>query len=142
MTIGSLRFQGKCASTTEAQEGVAFEITEAVVEALKWELATTVVNAPMVPAERQQQPMAAKPKAIHRAAGPQLREACFKVSEVQPGVRCPTGEAMITLGFKLPASHVIHIVGPIYDSDNDPKGSLRNAYKSSMMFFSTIQVCR
>ncbi|KAK8481066.1 hypothetical protein V6N11_014252, partial [Hibiscus sabdariffa] len=76
--------------------------------------------------------MAAKPKAIHRAVGPQLREACFKVLEVQPGVRCPTGKAMITLGFKLPASRVIHIVGPIYDSDNDPKGSLRNAYKNCL----------
>ncbi|KAK8546048.1 hypothetical protein V6N12_026852 [Hibiscus sabdariffa] len=70
--------------------------------------------------------------AIHRAAGPELREACFKVPEVQPGVRCPTGEARITPGFKLPASHVIHTVGPIYDSDKDPKGSLRNAYKNCL----------
>ncbi|KAA3454157.1 macro domain-containing protein [Gossypium australe] len=35
-------------------------------------------------------------------------------------------------GFKLPASHVIHTVGPIYDSDKDPKGSLRNAYKNCL----------
>lgn len=34
--------------------------------------------------------------AIHRAAGPQLREACSEVPEVRPGVRCPTGEARIT----------------------------------------------
>lgn len=34
--------------------------------------------------------------AIHRAAGPELREACYNVPEVQPGVRCPTGEARIT----------------------------------------------
>ncbi|CAK0787442.1 hypothetical protein CVIRNUC_010662 [Coccomyxa viridis] len=39
------------ASTTEAQEGVALEIAEAVVSALKGELAATAVNAPMVPAE-------------------------------------------------------------------------------------------
>ncbi|MBA0693470.1 hypothetical protein Goari_003842 [Gossypium aridum] len=39
------------ASTTEAQEGVALEIAEAVVGALKGELAATAVNAPMVPAE-------------------------------------------------------------------------------------------
>ncbi|RVW99987.1 D-3-phosphoglycerate dehydrogenase 1, chloroplastic [Vitis vinifera] len=39
------------ASTTEAQEGVAIEIAEAVVGALKGELAATAVNAPMVPAE-------------------------------------------------------------------------------------------
>ena len=34
--------------------------------------------------------------AIHRAAGPQLRRACWEVPEVQRGVRCPTGEARIT----------------------------------------------
>ncbi|CAN1858358.1 Macro domain-containing protein VPA0103 [Linum perenne] len=34
--------------------------------------------------------------AIHRAAGPELREACFKVPEVSSGIRCPTGEARIT----------------------------------------------
>ena len=52
--------------------------------------------------------------AIHRAAGPELYEACLKVPEVRPGVRCPTGEARITLGFKLPAKFVIHTVGPVY----------------------------
>lgn len=44
-------------------------------------------------------------------------------------------------GFKLPASHVIHTVGPIYDSDKDPKGSLRNAYKYAMMFLFHHSVC-
>ncbi|KAL8477996.1 hypothetical protein ACS0TY_030046 [Phlomoides rotata] len=34
--------------------------------------------------------------AIHRAAGPELRAACYEVPEVKPGVRCPTGEARIT----------------------------------------------
>ncbi|KAK2982418.1 hypothetical protein RJ640_026261 [Escallonia rubra] len=34
--------------------------------------------------------------AIHRAAGPELRAACYNVPEVRPGVRCPTGEARIT----------------------------------------------
>ena len=41
--------------------------------------------------------------AIHRAAGAGLFNACLKVPEVRPGVRCPTGEARITPGFKLPA---------------------------------------
>lgn len=52
--------------------------------------------------------------AIHRAAGRELYEACLKVSEVRPGVRCPTGEARITPGVKLPAKFVIHTVGPVY----------------------------
>ncbi|CAL1411898.1 unnamed protein product [Linum trigynum] len=71
--------------------------------------------------------------AIHRVAGPELREACFKVPEVRPGIRCPTGEARITPGFKLPASHVIHTVGPIYDTDNNPKASLTSAYRNSLI---------
>src|SRR5262245_24668775 len=52
--------------------------------------------------------------AIHRAAGPQLLEACRAVSEVRPGVRCPTGDSRITPGFKLPARYVIHTVGPVW----------------------------
>jgi O-acetyl-ADP-ribose deacetylase (regulator of RNase III) len=52
--------------------------------------------------------------AIHRAAGRELYEACLKVPEVRPGVRCPTGEARITPGFKLHAKFVIHTVGPVY----------------------------
>ncbi|KAJ4720223.1 Appr-1-p processing enzyme family protein isoform 1 [Melia azedarach] len=70
--------------------------------------------------------------AIHRAAGPELREACSKVPEVRPEVRCPTGEARITPGFKLPASHVIHTVGPVYDIDGNHEVNLKNAYKNSL----------
>lgn len=46
--------------------------------------------------------------AIHRAAGPRLREACI------PLQGCKTGEAKITPGFGLPARWVIHTVGPIW----------------------------
>ena len=52
--------------------------------------------------------------AIHRAAGPELLDACRAVPEVRPGVRCPTGESRITPGFRLPARHVIHTVGPVW----------------------------
>ena len=51
---------------------------------------------------------------IHRAAGPALLAACRAIPEVNPGVRCPTGEARITPGFSLPARYVIHTVGPIW----------------------------
>jgi O-acetyl-ADP-ribose deacetylase (regulator of RNase III) len=52
--------------------------------------------------------------AIHRAAGPELLEACRAVPEMRPGVRCPTGEARITAGFQLPARYIIHTVGPVW----------------------------
>src|SRR5262245_38897882 len=52
--------------------------------------------------------------AIHAAAGPELLEACRRVPEVRPGVRCPTGDVRITPGFRLPARFVIHTVGPVW----------------------------
>jgi O-acetyl-ADP-ribose deacetylase len=52
--------------------------------------------------------------AIHAAAGPELLQACRAVAEVRPGVRCPTGEARITPGFRLHARFVVHTVGPVW----------------------------
>jgi len=69
--------------------------------------------------------------AIHRAAGPALREACEEIPEVSPGVRCPTGEARITPGFALPARFVIHTVGPRYSMPSAP-ALLASAFRSSL----------
>ncbi|WP_297927088.1 macro domain-containing protein, partial [Metallibacterium sp.] len=49
--------------------------------------------------------------AIHSAAGPGLLRACRALPEVEPGVRCPTGEARVTPGFDLRARWVVHAVG-------------------------------
>jgi len=71
--------------------------------------------------------------AIHRAAGHELYEACLKVPEVRPGVRCPTGEARITPGFKLPAKFVIHTVGPVYrDGQHGEPEKLAGCYRNSL----------
>jgi len=71
--------------------------------------------------------------AIHRAAGPQLLQACRDVPEVRPGVRCPTGEARITPGFELPARHVIHTAGPVWNggSQGEPE-KLASCYRESL----------
>ena len=71
--------------------------------------------------------------AIHRAAGRELYEACLKVPEVRPGVRCPTGEARITPGFKLLAKFVIHTVGPVYrDGLHGEPEKLAACYRNSL----------
>ena len=71
--------------------------------------------------------------AIHRAAGRELYEACLKVPEVRPGVRCPTGEARITPGFRLPAKFVIHTVGPVYrDGQHGEPDKLAACYRNSL----------
>jgi O-acetyl-ADP-ribose deacetylase (regulator of RNase III) len=70
--------------------------------------------------------------AIHRAAGPELLAACRAIPEVSPGVRCPTGEARITPGFRLPAKYVVHTVGPVFVQDPDPDAALASAYVSSL----------
>ena len=71
--------------------------------------------------------------AIHRAAGEELFNACLKVSEVRPGVRCPTGEARITPGFELPAKFVIHTVGPVYrDGNHNEPALLAACYRNSL----------
>jgi len=71
--------------------------------------------------------------AIHRAAGPELLSACRAIPEAAPGVRCPTGEARITPGFRLPARHVIHTVGPVWHGgDQGEPARLASAYRASL----------
>lgn len=71
--------------------------------------------------------------AIHRAAGPELLAACRALPEVSPGVRCPTGLACVTPGFRLPARHVIHTVGPIWrgGAGREPE-FLASCYRASL----------
>ena len=65
--------------------------------------------------------------AIHRAAGPELAEACKRAGP------CPTGEARITDGFKLKAKHVIHAVGPVWQGGTtDEDALLAGAYRDSL----------
>ena len=70
--------------------------------------------------------------AVHRAAGPELLEACRRIPPVRGRIRCPTGEARITPAFRLKARYVIHAVGPRYFHDADPAGLLASAYRNSL----------
>lgn len=65
--------------------------------------------------------------AIHRAAGPELARACATIGH------CPTGEARITPGFRLPAGYVIHAVGPVWRGGNEGEAKLlASAYRSAL----------
>ena len=71
--------------------------------------------------------------AIHRAAGPELLEECRRISAVRPGVRCPSGEARITGGHRLPARYVIHTVGPVWHGGSaNEETLLADAYRNSL----------
>ncbi len=63
--------------------------------------------------------------AIHRAAGPELLEACRALNG------CETGDARITPGFKLAARFVIHTVGPVYHGTETDAALLSSAYRRS-----------
>jgi O-acetyl-ADP-ribose deacetylase len=65
--------------------------------------------------------------AIHRAAGPELLAECRTIGG------CPTGEARITRGYRLPARHVIHTVGPVWHGGGSGEAEkLAGCYRNSL----------
>ncbi len=81
-----------------------------------------VVNA----ANKQLAPGGGVAGAIHRAAGPDLWQECKTLGG------CETGEAKITKGYRLPAKHVIHTVGPVYSGSKQDPVNLKKSYINSL----------
>ncbi|MCP4665594.1 MAG: O-acetyl-ADP-ribose deacetylase [Deltaproteobacteria bacterium] len=65
--------------------------------------------------------------AIHRAAGPELLEETRQIGG------CPTGEARVSKGYRLPARWVIHTVGPVWKGGHkNEEGLLANCYRNAL----------
>lgn len=71
--------------------------------------------------------------AIHRAGGPAILEDCRKIVARQGG--CATGEAVLTTAGRLPAKHVIHTVGPVWNG-----GQKNEAEKLSACYRNSLQL--
>jgi len=98
------------------------------LRAILSDITTLDVDAIVNAANEQLLPGGGVCGAIHRAAGPELAEACALVAP------CPTGEARITPGFNLPARLVIHAVGPRwFGGDQGEPELLAGAYRSAFL---------
>jgi len=104
-----------------------------IVEVVAADITTLHVEAIVNAANEQMLGGGGVDGAIHRAAGPELLEACRRVPEVRPGVRCPTGQSRITPGFRLPARFVIHTAGPIWRGGSRGEADLlASCYRSAL----------
>jgi O-acetyl-ADP-ribose deacetylase (regulator of RNase III) len=102
------------------------QIHNATVELVQGDLTVQAVDAIVNAANSRLIPGGGVDGAIHRAAGLKLAVACLAIGG------CPPGEARLTPGFRLPARHVIHTVGPIYRGDGQDAIVLAAAHRSSL----------
>jgi O-acetyl-ADP-ribose deacetylase len=103
-----------------AQAGSRMRVVEGDITALDVDAIVNAANAQLLPG-------GGVCGAIHRAAGPELAEACRRLGG------CATGDAKITGGFRLKARHVIHAVGPVWQGgDAGEDELLAGCYRRSL----------
>jgi len=70
--------------------------------------------------------------AIHAAGGPEILAACRRLRETDYPRGLPAGGAVATVAGRLPARHVIHVVGPVFSPSQDRSASLRSCYVEAL----------
>lgn len=102
------------------------DVGESVLELTQGDITKQGTEAIVNAANKRLAPGGGVAGAIHNAAGPKLWEECKGIGG------CETGEAKITKGYNLPASYVIHTVGPVYSESPEDPGLLASSYRESL----------
>jgi O-acetyl-ADP-ribose deacetylase (regulator of RNase III) len=107
--------------------GVRFEYAGKTVEVMREDITRVDADAIVNAANQALRGGGGVDGAIHGAGGPSIMEECRKIGH------CSTGSAVITTAGQLPARHVIHTVGPVWqDGESGEPELLRSAYENSL----------
>jgi O-acetyl-ADP-ribose deacetylase len=98
-----------------------------MIEVLRTSITSVKVDAIVNAANAQLRPGGGVDGAIHGVAGRELHEEQRR--RYPDG--CPTGEAVVTAAYRLPARYVIHAVGPVWDNGRRAPGLLESAYRAA-----------